>query len=381
MEKVASSFNFSTIEKVMGLMVEDHSTSTLGTLKRELNKFFIKVPCKDIIYTDNTDKLFFGMRVYVVCDGTSIMTTMGDSKTVPFSGYYLELDSKLFDPMLALDEKELTAILLHEIGHIAYDTETIDEVKKQVDMYFAKMDENIDLKASKGYRELLAYAMKDSVMKVGSIFSKVGDTEMIADAFVAACGYGPYLESGFKKISTSATYLNKSVDNRLITLGWVLRLNSDFKLRRMPAIRTLNKAKMLTGSELEKKELAFASNILSRMDEPVYEGALDNIKERFSKKFKEFKFKGVRSIKNDIYELNLRLRAANSEEDLLYIIRTLNTDIAIIRDYMTEDISEEEREDCLRVLQEMYDIRERAAKQKEIRDRYDSLISIYYPDM
>ena len=382
MEKVASNFNFNTIEKIMGLLEEDHSSSTLNTLKNELNKFFIKAKCREILYTNNTDKLFFGMRIYPLIYADTAMDIITDiKKDIVSNEYYLEFDSKLFDPMLGLDEHEYTAILLHEIGHIVYDTSTIDEVRKQLDIYMVKSGTDLDPNASKSYRELLAYALKDSVVKVGSIFSKIGNDEIIADSFVVACGYGPYLESGMRKISRSNLYLNKNVDDRLIAMSWVLRLKSEFKLRRLPAIKTLNTAKQLTGSKLEQRELLYASNVLNRMDDPVTEGAIDNIKSRFSKKFNDFKVKGIRSIKNDVYELNLRVRCAESEEDLLYVIRTVNTDISILRDYLTEDISDEEREEVNAALQSLYDVRETAAKNKEVRSKYDSLIQVVYPNM
>lgn len=380
MERVVSNFNFSTIEKILFTMRDDHADSTLTKLRTEINKFFIKSNCKDIIYTENTDKLFFGMRVYPIIDGDTAIKILGDEKSIPISHYYLEFDSKLFDPMLNLSEKEITAILLHEIGHIVYDTGTIDEVRKQIDIYLAKSGDYIDIKAPRGYRELLAYGLKDSIIKIGSIFSKIGNDEIIADTFVVACGYGAYLDSAMRKISRSAVYLNKSVDDRLIAMSWVLRLRSEFKLRRLPAIKTLNKAKSLTASKLEEKELAYTVSILNHMDEPVSEGVIDDIKARFSKKFNNFKNRGIRSVKDDMYELNVRLRCAETEEDLLYIIRNANTDISILKSYLTEDISDEEREEVINSLQSLYDIRENASKNKKVRNSGDSLIQIVYPD-
>lgn len=381
MERVNANFDFSTIEKLMFNMEENHSSSDLSKLKNELNKFFMKAKCKEILYTVNTDKLFFGMRVYPVFDGNKAIEILGDGKTTPFEEYYVEFDSKLFDPMLGLNKREKTAVLLHEIGHIVYDTATIDEVRSQIDMYFAKSDDYVDISASKGYRELIGYALKDSIVKAGSIFSKLGNTEMIADTFVVSCGYGPDLESAMRKVVTSSTYLAKNVDDRFITLSWVLRLRSEFSIRRIPAVKTLNKAKQLTASKLEQREITYASNILSRSDLGLNEGFVEDIKARFSKKFTEFKNKGIRAMKNDIYELNLRLRTAESAEDLMYIIRQVNTDVTILQDYLTEDLADDERQSVLDTLAELYDIRQRAAKEQTVRDRYDSAIQVIYPDM
>lgn len=381
MERVASNFNFATIEKLMFNMDENHSSSDLSKLKNELNKFFIKARCKEIIYTVNTDKLFFGMRVYPIFDGNKAIEILGDNKTSPFEEYYIEFDSKLFDPMLGLNKREKTAVLLHEIGHIVYDTATIDEVRSQIDMYFAKSDDYLDLNSSKGYRELIGYALKDSIVKAGSLFSKFGNTELVADTFVVSCGYGPDLESAMRKIVASSTYMAKNVDDRFITLSWVLRLRSEFAIRRIPAVKTLNKAKQLTASKLEQREITYAINILNRSDLGFNEGFIEDIKARFTKKFNDFKIKGIRSIKNDIYELNLRLRTAESAEDLMYIIRQVNTDVTILQDYLTEDLSEDERQSVLTALSDLYDIRQRAAKEQAVRDRYDSAIQVIYPDM
>ena len=381
MEKVNSRYDFSMIERIMFNMDDNHSSSDLAKLKNELNKFFIKAKCKEVLYTVNTDKLFFGMRVYPAFDGNKAIEILGDGKASPFEEYYVELDSKLFDPMLGLNKREKTAILLHEVGHIVYDTATIDEVRSQIDMYFAKSDDYLDLNSSKGYKELIGYALKDAIVKTGSLFTKFGNTEMVADTFVVSCGYGPDLESAMRKISASSVYMTKSVDDRFIALSWVLRMRSEFSIRRIPAVKTLNKAKQLTASKLEQREIAYATSIMNRSDLGINEGFVDDIRARFSKKFNDFKVKGVRGIKNDIYELNLRLRTAESAEDLMYIIRQVNTDVTILQDYMTEDLSDEERRSILDTLEELYDIRRKAAKEQIIRDRYDSAIQVFYPDM
>ena len=381
MEKVVNNYNFSAIEKLLAIMDEYHSPTDLAKLKNEINKFFYKVKCKDILYTNNTDKLFFGMRVYPNFDAHDVDDIMGDKNSKLFKDYYLELDSKLFDSMLGLDEKELTAILLHEIGHIVYDVDTIDEVRNQINLYFTASGDYYDVNHSTySYKELLAYALKDCIMKTGSIFSKIGNTEIIADTFVVACGYGPYLESGMSKISKSATFLNKDVDNRFITLSWVLRLKTEFDIRRIPAIKTLNKAKQLTASKLEEKEITYALSKLNSINMTVNEaGPLDNIKDRFSDKFKIFKLNGIRAIRNDIYELEVKLRCAETEEDLLYVIRQCNSSVSILQDYITEDIPDSERKACLDALQSLYDIRQRAAKEKKVFSTTDSVIQVYYP--
>jgi hypothetical protein len=60
------------------------------------------------------------------------------------------------------------------------------------------------------------------------------------------------------------------------------------------------------------------------------------------------------------------------------IIRQANNDIAILQDYLTEDIPDAERKDILNAISELYDIRERAAKEQAPQDA-NSMIQVYYP--
>ena len=64
-----SNFDFSIIEKLLRNMDDYHGSSELSKLKNELNKLFPKAKCREILYTINTDKMLFGMRVYPVMNG------------------------------------------------------------------------------------------------------------------------------------------------------------------------------------------------------------------------------------------------------------------------------------------------------------------------
>ena len=66
----------------------------------------------------------------------------------------------------------------------------------------------------------------------------------------------------------------------------------------------------------------------------------------------------------------------------MYIIRTVNTDVAILQDYLTEpEVDDIERDSINDTLEELYSIRQKAAKEKTVRNRYDSVINITYPDI
>lgn len=379
MEPMANEFDFTMLEKLLFALDEDHSTSTLSQIKDQLNARFPRIICRKVLYTVNTDKLMFGLRVYPYFDGEDALDIIENPHDEHPEYYCIEFDSKLFDPILNLSEKEILAIVLHDVYNVVFNDANITEVKNQLNLYLANSGDFIDPKSSKGYRELLAFGLKDALMKNGSLFTKFGK-EFVTDDFVESCGYAPYLERAFRKITTSETYMEKDVDDRFIILSWVLRLRGEYSIFRVPSYKTLVKAAELTASELEKSELVYAANIVSKSDLGFNEGAFDNLRNRFNNSIAKFKRNGVRGIKNDIYELNLRLRCAADQYELMSIIRQANNDIAILQDYLTEDISDAERKDILEVLQELYNIRERAAKEQQPQDA-NSMIQVYYPGM
>ena len=55
MESFKSNFDFSKIETLLFALDEDHSGSKLSQLKNELNHFFYKAQCKEVLYTVNND--------------------------------------------------------------------------------------------------------------------------------------------------------------------------------------------------------------------------------------------------------------------------------------------------------------------------------------
>ena len=381
MERVNTSFEFSILERTLFGLSEDHANTTLARIKDELNKFFVKSKCKEVLYTNNTDNLFFGIRVYPSIDGSKAIELLGDNEPEVFDSYSVEIDSKLMDPITDLTGKELTALLIYNIYYTIYNPAIIDQVKFTIDAYFASSGEYIALSSSKGFRELLAYAIKDAMMKAGSLFTKRNGDAVIQDPFISDFGYTADMDTALHKIVTSISYMAKEVDDRFIVLSWVLRVGREYEYMQVPAYKTLVKAAQLTGSRLEKRELEYAARIINSMEEPVHEGFIDGIKERFSNSVMKWKRNGIRGIKSDVFELQLRLRTAEDVEELMSIIRAINSKIAILQDYLTENISDAEREDVTEVLQTLYTMRQEASADKAVKSRYSGYIQVTYPDV
>ena len=335
-------YDFSRFDHIMYQIKENPSSSNMNTLQRELNSFFKDSQCRGVIYTKNTDKLFFGMCVMPVIYGHNVSDILNSDEPVRVNEYYLELDSKLFDPLLGLTSQELTAVLLHEVGHLVNDATPVEELRKEIDVYLAKENESISIANAK-YFEILAYGVKDYLRRAGSLFEKKDD-EILADEFVYACGYGKALESAFKKIVKNNKLLNKDVSNKFLVLRWTLLLYKDVKHRRIAALRVLNKGKSLDASSLEKKEKDCLIRHLNTVNtDAMIEAAAVEFR---AKKgiFSNMRSKGIKALEDELYEFAVRIKTLNTEEDALVMLRQINYRISLIDEYMrVENLSEDEK--------------------------------------
>lgn len=337
-------YDFSNLESAMSQLKTDKSSKVLNSIKNELNKFFKDSECIEVIYTKNTDKMFFGMCTMAVITPYTTTNILTDDNPIRIEKYYLEIDSKLFE--LSLSKEELTAIVLHEVGHLVNDSSPIAEVRKAIDQYLAKNKDILALKDSVHYKEILAYAIKDTLRKFTSIFNR--NDEVMADEFVFMCGYGEPLESAFNKILASTSTINKGVSNKLIVLDWTLRLYKNMKLSRLRAISTLNKTKRFTASVLEKREMEVVIQSLNKIDDIALQEA-EMILETVSKKnslFGRIRLNGLRSIEEDVFEYSMRIRNVEEEDDAILIMRQINIRMSILDDYIRN--AEEDDDDISR---------------------------------
>ena len=159
-EKTKQGYDISRIRNIFSRMIALDTfpnNSILTELQKEINAFFTHANCKGVIYTRNTDNLFFGMIVMPVFNNQTTMDIIMNNNPIVVTDYYLEIDSKLFNIDLTADE--LTAVLLHEIGHMVLDDVPVKKVRSAIDRYFTKNDKTINLKSSAQYTQLLNYAI------------------------------------------------------------------------------------------------------------------------------------------------------------------------------------------------------------------------------
>lgn len=306
-------------------------STAINALKDEINKFFKDSTCEEIIFTNNTDKLFFGMSVMPIIDPDKVYDFVSGTKRIRIKEYYLEIDSKLFT--INLTAREIVAIILHEIGHMVNDTKPVDSLRANFGKFLTSTNSKVYMTKNVNYKELLSYGIKDALRKMNSIFEKKDD-EILADEFVISYGYGHELESALTKIIKHSHSLNRDVDNKFIVLAWTLRLYMDVKNRRISALRTLKNCKSITPSFLERRELDNAERRLNRIDDDslISEAVVSPQKAVYT-----LKRKGLRGYEDDLFEFTMQIRNIQHEDDALMLMHKINSRMSIIDDCITND--------------------------------------------
>ena len=377
-------YNFENMLNIYGLIIRNGkaSISNLNDLKKELNKFFKDSECTNVYYTENVDKPFFGMCVFAnITDGDNIYEYLMGNDNIRISSYMLEIDSKLFNPVMNLQPDELVAITLHEIGHLVNDSQSIVNARNYLASYLADNKEILSIpeKQNHRYKSILAYGLKDFLSKDRSIFYTSQYDEILADEFVRACGFGRALESAMDKISRNnlKLYIDSDI-SKFTAFAWSLRIYKGLKYRRVGALRTLARAKHLTASKIEQKEMErLAQNIRTIDDNELIEEASNPIK----KKLRTMKYNTMRTLEDDFYELNMRIRNVEDEDDALYLMREINSRLSIIEDYINDgDLDENEKKRWFKTLDNFRTLRDKLSKSIVYKSKTYG-IYVNYPDI
>jgi hypothetical protein len=390
-------YDFSDIEYACADIIESDGRRGLDSLKKELNKFFKDSNCREILFT-RSDTLFFGMCVYPQIDKQLVIEILQDDKNVRFNEYSIEIDSKILHPSLMITARELTAMILHEVGHIVNDPTPVDNVRKAIALQLTKNGDSLNIPKTAQYYTIISYGIKDTVRKMTSMFFIYRDGEVLADEFVHMCGYGEDLNSIFNKICKSGMKIS-GTPNKLTGMAWTLSVYKELKIKRIPALRLLAKMKGISGSVIEKREMEIMENAIKSIDdnnvmeyydytnrENYYvftESKSEEKQTKYAELRKQAAIKNMRKFEQDLYEYKMRIRHVSDEDDAYYLMRMINTRISVIEDFLDhERLSEEEHKHWWALLDKYYSLRDELANTTTYRYDYsDSLIVVKYPEI
>lgn len=379
-------------------IIDSDGKKGLESLRKELNKFFKDSNCKEILFT-RSDSLFFGMCVYPIITKELCVEILQDEKPVRFDQYTIEIDSKILHPSLDITPREMVAMILHEVGHIVNDPNPVNEVRKAIALQLTKSGDSLNIPKTAQYYTIISYGIKDTIRRLTSMFFIYKNGEVLADEFVHMCGFGDNLNNIFDKICKSGMKINEPTANKLVSLAWTLSVYKQVKLKRIPALKLLNKMKSITGSLLEKREMEIVENAIKTIDDANIQECCDitnkdnyyifteDKKEIKQSKYAELRkaatLKNIKKFEQDVYEYKMRIRHIADEDDAYYLMRMINTRISVLEDFLEhERLSESEHKRWWKLLDQYYSLRDELSNKTTYRyDFSQSLISVNYPQI
>ena len=375
-EKIESIFMGITFNKPEENLVTP-SLSLLEDMKNQLNNLFQEsgVICTNVIYTNNTDKPFFGVMVNPGISAAESMIIIASDEDIKLKTYQVELDSKLFN--LGLDATELTATLIYEISSMICDNGAIENTRAIIDLNSLKDDDVIYLRDSANYAQLIIYALKDTLYKVSSVMFKTDPDIIISNQYIQALDLQEEIISAEQKISTSVFGTEDTLrDPKASVMNWMLLMYKDMKHNSRLVKDTLKDAKSFTGSRLVKAEIDKTIDAVNNINNQI---VIENctLNEHFDKAhmsavnelslFQSLKRSGLKSIEDDLYEFTIRMKNCETEDEAMYILRGINTRLNILEDYLAQNvdsINDNEKKHWQAVANQYRNLRNELAKKK-----------------
>lgn len=323
-------------------------------LREAINGFFNDSKCLGVIYTNNQDKLFFGTYIMPSIPADDVIRTITTSKKYLVKEYYIELDSKLFSAEFDLTHEEITALLVHDIGSLVNNSAPSEIVVKNIDQYLVDHNESLKLSDVVHYKEILSFGFRDAIRKLTSIFEQGKydrSQDTLAD-FIDWTDYVGQIISGLMKLdSHGQLFFNREVDNKFITLSWILRIYKNIVGYRLSANNMLQRFKTLSPSQIEIKEMDNLLRRINRIDDDMLvesygieleeDPLLEEIRlEKLPNKFSyDDSFKRM---KDEMIDKTIRMENMIDEHinEIPHLIHNINNNMSIMKDYMDNNITD-----------------------------------------
>lgn len=373
---------YDDIEIAIQNIKKDPKQEFILDLQNALNKFF-DAKCLRVLYTNNTDKLFFGIYAMPKIDAEQVIKIITGGEKYVIDQYYLELDSKLFQEDINLSSKEIAALLMHEVYNLVSDAAPCESVCKAIDAHLTKNNDVLKISDSIHYMELLSYGFRDAVRKFITIFDKKEvDNNPVMNDFFEWCGYEQNIKSAFNKIALNWYNYNKEINNKFIVLAWVLRVYKNVRDNRIPALMMIDRCKQLSPSKIEIKELDNIARRLNRIDDDALiesAGTAENIlyEEVKSSILPNKNMKSVpEALEDDLVKIAMEQQNAleNEPDAIPMLMANINSKLAYLQDYVENNqLTKEEFKQLDRMYKELTVKRDQLFKG----DLYDTRMKIY----
>lgn len=316
-----------------------------GTLElmKVLNRIFIDMSCNEVILTNNTDNDFFGVMIVLSSLQDYIIDEcqLGNHKP----NYRIEIDSKLFDPVVGMSIPEICTVILHDIDQ-TINSAAIDNIRTACEAICCGLNIKGELgeliRHSKNTDALFCYAASEAMWRNTSLCAKPDSGLILATEFIRFNNMTENFDSAFEKIQKLRPVLDKENTYPMLSLNWYFYwLNASTKYDTLP-VYTLKQTLAATGSILLKRLIKVCLELLSGNIDYRY----SYIEEATKKKslVARIKLDGMKSLEDDLFEYSMRVKNIDDENSAILLMRQINNRIGMIDDYLAEEeLSEHER--------------------------------------
>lgn len=385
MDKAKTNYDFNDLLTIIDSLKQDADPDVLRNFAYELNMFFRDVKCEGVLYTNNTDLDFFGVYVQPVLKEKDIYPLLVSDYTTTIEKYYVELDSKLFNPVLGLTNREILAIILHDIGSMINSSGPIDRAVKEIDLYLDMTNDVLRTTDNVNYVAILTFGLKDLLHKLTSIFTADLTSNVAIDDFIMSCGFINELNSAISKLKKFG-YLNMFSEggSPSTIIAWTIRIYNDIKGQRIRTIRLLRKAASYTPVRLVKREMNHMITALSRIDDSsILESVFDDVKLKYQSMTKKFTMSSIKDIEEDYYDYAVTLQNVNDEDDALLLLHKINSRMSVIDGVLNDDnpqITDRERRAFVDLYQRYNQLRNDVVAKKVYKRNYRRIYVNYGED-
>ena len=385
MDEAKTNYDFNDLLTIIDSLKQDADPDVLRNFAYELNMFFRDVKCEGVLYTNNTDLDFFGVYVQPVLKEKDIYPLLVSDYTTTIEKYYVELDSKLFNPVLGLTNREILAIILHDIGSMINSSGPIDRAVKEIDLYLDTTNDVLRTTDNVNYVAILTFGLKDLLHKLTSIFTADLTSNVAIDDFIMSCGFINELNSAISKLKKFG-YLNMFSEggSPSTIIAWTIRIYNDIKGQRIRTIRLLRKAASYTPVRLVKREMNHMITALSRIDDSsILESVFDDVKLKYQSMTKKFTMSSIKDIEEDYYDYAVTLQNVNDEDDALLLLHKINSRMSVIDGVLNDDnpqITDRERKAFVDLYQRYNQLRNDVVAKKVYKRNYRRIYVNYGED-
>lgn len=323
-----------------------------------LNNIFRTKICRKLLITENLGGIPFGIYVDPIIPVKDIPDIIYGDNEYLIQKYEVEIDSNIVN---LLEPEQIAAYLVEEVYGIT-SPDIIPLVRTTLDLCIYTKDSDIhcdDLNNKK--RRIILFGLKDVIQKLGSLTTK--DEDLIgSNVYAKAFDFVEDIDDVMITLRANNFIYSMTEVPKTAKMILVMNVVKDYETASADFMFALEELKKMTNSVLYKEyidwTLKFSSDLLKEAVSCDMEVIYESIPF-----FTKLKRNGLRQIEDDFYEFKVRVKNCELQEDAIYILRQVNSRIAILDDYvMNADISDYERNKYMDLIYKFRDLREEIGK-------------------